>query len=660
MDQLFSVHLHAGVLGTVIILVVLFLRPLLKNAPRRIVCALWLLAGLRLLLPFEMVSNLSLQPRYNPDTVLTTVAPDNGPDTPAPTVVPEQKPEEIPEQKPEQMPDLPETPVDPTPEYKPSGTQPPQTTTTATNTPKPVTFTRLLPHLWGLGTLIFLCYGVVSYLALCYRVRTATKRDDGTMECDRINSPFLLGYFRPRIYVPLGLCDQDRTFVIAHEETHRRRGDNWWKLLGMICLALHWYNPLVWVGYSMMCRDIEAACDERVIEAMDIEDRKAYSIALLNSGKRLSGVLVCPVAFGEVDLKKRIKRVLSYRKPGLLITALAFAAVMFVACCFLTSPADAVTELSATEATEPPAATGPTVSPTEPPLDENGIVQCYLLTEVKKYWPDGKLIETNRYQFDEHGRIVYKCRVDGILDTVSMEYAYAYDDHGRLISEGQIGYDSINYIYQYSDEGRVLACTEKTYYSETVRRFSYDAKGRVIEMTTEVSDSNFRTTFRYDDKGRLVGIGDAYGEVFSYDEQNRVTQHVDNLYNSAYRYEYDNAGRLTRMVKGLADEKDYDTDWNCTYDDSGKLIAIDAPDCLEIALEYTVDENGNVTTLWKGNGIWMEFHYEMIEVTAKEAASMPVCRNVFYDGPSKTDYVGHMEDYYLPKGPYQDFVSEND
>lgn len=214
-------------------------------------------------------------------------------------------------------------------------------------------------------------YAAVSYGILRYRVRDAIKFPGNIWESDRIGGAFLLGYFQPRIYIPTGLNLQDRNFILAHEQSHLKRGDHWWKLLGMVCLSIHWYNPLVWLSYALLCRDIEVACDEQVIRNLELEERKSYSFALLNCGKRLSGFLTYPVAFGEISLNTRIKNVLNYRKPSLWITLGAITVAGVIAVCFMTTPTNAdpnpkPDDLISLQAPTEPSGTEPTVSVTVP------------------------------------------------------------------------------------------------------------------------------------------------------------------------------------------------------------------------------------------------------------------------------------------------------
>lgn len=311
-DLLFT-YLEIGLMGSIMILAVLLARPLLRKTTRNISCVLWLLVALRLLLPFQLESPLSLQPSHlakRPTTETITETPAMKHETilnNASTLTTE--------------PTIPEDTI------ARSHIQPEQ----------------MISVLWLCGGVAVLLYVSISYGVLRYRIGDAVRGSDGAWESERISGAFLLGYFRPRICIPIGLNLQDRSFIIAHENAHLQRGDHWWKLLGVLCLSIHWYNPLVWLSYAFWCRDIEVACDEQVIRSMELEERKSYSFALLNCGKRLSGFLAYPVAFGEISLKTRIKSVLTYRKPGLRTTAMALILTALVAICFMTTPVTTVT-----------------------------------------------------------------------------------------------------------------------------------------------------------------------------------------------------------------------------------------------------------------------------------------------------------------------------
>ena len=199
-------------------------------------------------------------------------------------------------------------------------------------------FLSVLPWFW-LG--IACCFGIYSlytYLTLKLKVREAVKIPGG-WECDRIETAFILGFIRPNIYIPMGMTPEEQRYILAHERTHLDKGDHWFKMVGFLALALHWFNPLVWAAYILLCKDIEIACDERVVQFMELDERKAYSAALLNCSTNRAHFAACPVAFGEVSVKERIKSVLSYKKPGFWISLVGVIAIVFVAVCLVTSPA---------------------------------------------------------------------------------------------------------------------------------------------------------------------------------------------------------------------------------------------------------------------------------------------------------------------------------
>lgn len=192
--------------------------------------------------------------------------------------------------------------------------------------------------LWLIGVVVFLIFALFSYIRLHRKVRFAAPLSPDVWQCDEIHAPFLLGMFRPRIYLPSGIDDVSMNYVLAHERAHLKRLDHWWKPLGYALLTVYWFHPLVWVAYVLFCRDIELACDEKVIRAYDMDQKKAYSGALLAMSMNRRQVFVCPLAFGEVGVKERIKSVLHYKKPAFWLLAAAVLACVVVAVCFLTDP----------------------------------------------------------------------------------------------------------------------------------------------------------------------------------------------------------------------------------------------------------------------------------------------------------------------------------
>ena len=276
--------LTASIHGSILIFAVLLLRLVLLKTPKKYICYLWLLAGIRLLLPIEIRSDLSLQPEFTLSFAKIFS----------------------------------------------------------------LKWAAVLPWAWAVIAACFAIYSLISYLKLKNQVRDAI-RIRGGWESDKIETAFILGFIKPKIYIPMGMDSQSRLNILAHERTHLDKGDHWIKMIGFLALALHWFNPLVWVAYILLCKDIETACDERVIRFMELDERKAYSSALLRCSSRRAHFAASPVAFGEVSVKQRILSILKYKKPSFWLSLLGVLAFFFVAVCFLTSPPAAQTEVLSPE-----------------------------------------------------------------------------------------------------------------------------------------------------------------------------------------------------------------------------------------------------------------------------------------------------------------------
>ena len=323
MKTVFLQILDMSVAASILAAVVIVLRLLLKKAPKAIHCALWAMVALRLICPSLPESQASLMPDSHP---VSSVVQAEEEKTPAVQVQP---PVQTPQQPIPQQP-MPQEPIPPTPA--------PENTVTITAEPeKTVHWADVLSIVWLSGVAVMALYGFGSYLYLRRKVAPAVK-EDGIWLCDNVASPFILGIFRPRIYLPSALEPEHRTSVLAHERSHLRRKDHWWKPLGFALLAVHWFNPVMWLSYILLCRDIEAACDQRVVKGMESEERKAYSKALLSCAAPRRSIAVCPLAFGEQNAKSRIKSVLSYKKPTIWIILIALVVSVVVAACFLTNP----------------------------------------------------------------------------------------------------------------------------------------------------------------------------------------------------------------------------------------------------------------------------------------------------------------------------------
>ena len=323
MNEIFVKLANMSVAAGWLILAVLVLRLALKKAPRWITCLLWAAVAVRLVCPVSFQSPVSAYQVAAPAAVQ-----------------PSGQVEYF--QYVHASGDKPSIQLD-VDAIRPAETidGPTVAAAPADESPAGGAVTRYLPPyvaIWLAVGAALLLYGLASTLRLRFRVREAVRLRDNVWECDAVTSPFLLGLFRPRIYLPSGMDEGQMAYVLSHEQAHLRRLDHVWKPLAYVLLAIHWFNPLVWVAYILFCRDIETACDQRAIRDLDLTEKKAYSAALLQCSQGRRMVLACPVAFGEEGVKGRIKAVLNYKKPAFWVVLVALAACVAVAVCFLTDP----------------------------------------------------------------------------------------------------------------------------------------------------------------------------------------------------------------------------------------------------------------------------------------------------------------------------------
>lgn len=195
-----------------------------------------------------------------------------------------------------------------------------------------------LISLWSMGVCVLLINAFGHYISLRIKIREAVPLRDNIWICDEVKSPFVLGLIKSRIYLSTSMEESQIEYVVAHEQAHLQRKDQWWKLIGYFVRCIYWMNPLVWIAYVLFCRDLEFACDEKVIRDYDMEEKKAYLTALLACSTQKKMVLARPLSFGEVGVKSRVKNVLNYRKPACWMIVIAVMACILVAVCFLTNP----------------------------------------------------------------------------------------------------------------------------------------------------------------------------------------------------------------------------------------------------------------------------------------------------------------------------------
>ena len=310
MEKVFLEILNRGITAGWLVLAVLVLRLVFRRAPKKFFVVLWAFVGLRLVIPFSLESTLSLIPSAEtvPQEALTAESPaiQSG-----------------------------IRPIDNAVNPVISRTLQPGSAGHA----KPLqNLAAIAGIIWAAGAGIMLLYAFISWLRIRLRVRAAVHMEDRIWACDYIDTPFILGVLRPRFFLPSSLSGEDREAVIAHEKAHLARRDHLWKPLGFLLLSVFWFHPLLWAAYIMLCRDIEYACDEKVLAGLDRSGQKNYAEALLNVSVPRRMIIASPLAFGETGVKGRIKNVLRYKKATVGIAAAAVILLAVVALCFLTNP----------------------------------------------------------------------------------------------------------------------------------------------------------------------------------------------------------------------------------------------------------------------------------------------------------------------------------
>ena len=310
MSDLFLKIVNMSISASWLVVAVLILRLVLKKAPKWVNVLLWGIVAVRLICPFSFESALSLIPSAEtfPEKIIS------GPSFDVQTGI---------------------TPIDNRiNDYL--GDRYFEGVTVPTNNGNNVM--TILTIVWIIGILLLATYTIISYQRLNRKVDTAVHYKDNIFQSENVSSPFVLGIINPRIYLPFSMNEQDMEHVVAHEQAHIRRKDHWWKPLGFLLLTIHWFNPLMWLAYVLLCRDIELACDEKVIKKLGNEQRADYTQALVACSVNRRMIAACPLAFGEVGVKERVKSVMNYKKPAFWVIIIAVIVCVGVAVCFLTNP----------------------------------------------------------------------------------------------------------------------------------------------------------------------------------------------------------------------------------------------------------------------------------------------------------------------------------
>ena len=310
MNELFLKIINMSISASWLVLAVLLLRFVLKKAPKWVNVLLWGIVAVRLAFPFSIESALSLIPSAE------TIPPNIGMNT-TPTI---------------------NSGINAINNaVNPIISQSNTPMAGASVNPLQITI-GIFEYIWIFGMIALALYTAISYWRLHRKVDTAVRYKDNIFQSENVKSPFVLGIIKPRIYLPFNMNGQDLEHVVAHEQAHIHRKDHWWKPLGFLLLTIHWFNPLMWLAYVLLCRDIELACDEKVIKELGNEQRADYMQALVACSVNRRMIAACPLAFGEVGVKERVKSVMNYKKPAFWVIIIAVIICVGVAACFLTNP----------------------------------------------------------------------------------------------------------------------------------------------------------------------------------------------------------------------------------------------------------------------------------------------------------------------------------
>ena len=310
MNELFLKIINMSISASWLVLAVLILRFVLKKAPKWINVLLWGIVAIRLICPFSFESPLSLIP--SAETIPLNIGMDSTPTINSGISAINNAVNPIISQS--------NTPM--------AG---------ASINPLQITI-GIYEYIWIFGMIALALYTAISYWRLCRKVDTAVRYKDNIFQSENVSFPFVLGIIKPRIYLPFKMNGQYLEHVVAHEQAHICRKDHWWKPLGFLLLMIHWFNPLMWLAYVLLCRDIELACDEKVIKELGNEQRGDYTQALVACSVNRRMIAACPLTFGEVGVKERVKSVMNYKKPAFWVIIISVIVCVGVAVCFLTNP----------------------------------------------------------------------------------------------------------------------------------------------------------------------------------------------------------------------------------------------------------------------------------------------------------------------------------
>ena len=581
--RLFNMSLTASLAAVAVILV----RLVFKKMPKKINVFLWALVGLRLIMPFSIQSQFSLVPDTEPlrqEHFAVSASPSS-----ETALLPEWTTVSVSESSGE---------VYPTVAVESDG---------ANTGHSPLS---VLPAVWLGGVCVMFVYAGVSFLGLKRKTSASIEREKGVFVCDDINSPFILGIFSPEIFLPSSLTPEQRNLVLSHEKAHISRLDTLWKPLGFALLAVYWFNPVMWLAYILLCRDIELACDEKVIQNMQTTEKADYLQTLLDCSRPGKSPAACPLAFGETGVKTRVKNILNYKKPAFWVVIAAVGIVIALAVFFLTDPVKRDSPEPTTENVSASEYVSVEYEEPEPKSDleeavhevlvtlnagrysgeclteghitlgtdkKDGGVKVYLLTDITSYGFEngyftsfgGSLVPTVLIFREENGAYVFEELIeaeDGDYYVPSIKKMYPNKYHSRVLGEWSEK-DRVSMIKQCESQARAYLYSIGRH--EEIRSWSdiehpmLFSVGISVEVDEKINDAmryidHYQLYFGYKER---VEDGVRYIYRAAYDKENNAVVYTKEDYESGetlYRYAFDGAtGEMLLPVSvGFAEDID--------------------------------------------------------------------------------------------------------
>lgn len=596
MTDLFIKAINISLSASLLVLAIIIFRLIFKNVPKYINCLLWIIVAIRLVCPFLLESAFSLIPNnISNGNVLNSWTDDYVGNV---KIIEDQSEDYI------KAVDAGRKPI-----LSDEGHS--YVVVKDKNLGEPDTVaTKVIPTLsfvWIIGLILMLGYSIYSYLKLKHNISTSVILKDNIYQSDKIQSPFVFGFLNPRIYIPFKLKSEDEKYVIAHEQAHISRCDHLVKPIGYLLLTIYWFNPMIWIAYILLCKDIELACDEKVVSNFNKEQKADYSQALLSCSVSNKMAVACPVAFGEVGVKERVKNILNYKKPTFWIVLVATIFAVLISVSFLTNPIkssvnNVFNEKGYTIVTQ--SEKNITISIPKSAITENAY------TEKGITFAENQVVV---YKTDTTSFWIEKIHLSNDSDKLEFIFNSSYnlsDESVILLSCWKDVYGDVNYVKvadndpNYDDN--IINSSENMQYSQQFKIFVKTDLCKQID--NELNIDLVCTETRYKKSSMMYNSKNPYIKNIKYDEENNVA-----------KYEIDGKNKIKGAIVSIEQ-------WsNGVCLDRAKKIVNGDITTIDIYSEINTDEEG----IWNGSGFNINIGNETLDNISAD-----------FDFPNNQEYIG--------------------